>query len=75
MEVVSEGDYCIRIRCLTERSEGIFVFLWQFLADLERSAGCQQSIFFLQINEQIIFFPHSIEQTNLFANFVNKLFF
>ena len=55
----------IRIRRLTERSEGIFAFLWQFQTDLERSAGCQQSIFFLHINEQI-FFPHSIEQTIFF---------
>ena len=27
------------------------------------------------MNEQIIFFPHSIEQTIFFANLVNKLFF
>ena len=47
----------IRIRRLTERSEGIFAFLCQFPTDLERSAGCQQSIFFLHINEQIIFSP------------------
>ena len=52
-----------------------FPFLWQFRADLERSAGCQQSIFFLQINEQNIVFPHSIEQIIFFANFVNKLSF
>ena len=41
----------------------IFTFLWQFPADLERSAGCQQPIFFLNITEQIIFFTHTIEQT------------
>ena len=47
----------IRIRRLTERSEGIFAFLCQFPTDLERSAGCQQSMFFLHINEYIIFSP------------------
>ena len=43
----------IRNRRLAELSKGIFAFLQQFPADLERSAGCQQSIFFLHINEQI----------------------
>ena len=57
---------------LTEQSEGIFAFLWQFPADLERSAGCQQSIFFLHINEQIIFPPHSMEQTIFFCQFCEQ---
>ena len=60
---------------MTERSELIFAILWQFPTDLERSAGCQQSIFFLHINEQIIFSRHSIEQTIFFCQFREQIIF
>ena len=43
------------IKRLDERSEGFFVFIWQFSADLKRSASCQQSIFFSHINEHTFF--------------------
>ena len=63
------------IKRLDERSEGFFVFIWQFSADLKRSTGCQQSIFFSHINEQTFFPSHFIEQTIFRVKFVNKLFF
>ena len=35
---------------MSELNEGFYVFLWQFPADLKRSASYQQSIFFSHIN-------------------------
>ena len=60
---------------LTVRTEEFFVFLWQFPADLERPAGCQQSIFFLYINEQMIFSPHFIEQTIFLCQLCEQIIF
>ena len=52
ISATKHGLYCV-LGDPCPASEGIFAFLWQFPADLQRSAGCQQSIFFLQISEQI----------------------